>query len=193
MTCFCFACRLPFLQNDEAESESGSDGSSEEDSHKDSRTENKLFIEEDDLVTKEAPVDKLERVRQWNEEYNYVDKVDLRQNGDNLWHRNSTQKPVKNDNKSKSVNRSSSFKEINNNKIKDKLNKFEHFKEDSDTKIVKDKALLIPYVEKDGLKGKLQKFEKEIKDLETSVKESRQPSHPVRLEVNLTFVFLLTI
>ncbi|XP_060583691.1 trichohyalin-like isoform X3 [Ruditapes philippinarum] len=168
-------------RNVDAEIESGSEESSEEDSRKGDRTENKLFIEEDDLVTKEAPVDKFERVRQWNEESNNVDKVH-RQNSDNLWHKKSTENSAKSE-KSKPVDRSSSFKEINNNKIKDKLNKFEHFKDESDSKTVKDKALLISYVDKDGLKGKLQKFEKEIKDHEASIKEHRQPSHPVKLEL----------
>lgn len=107
----------------------------------------------------------MEFVRKWNEESNENQEV----YEDKKWSRSNSTKDVDQD---LSVERGSSAKEVNNNKIKDKLNKFEHLKDEGESESKKkEKRLLIPVVEKDGLKGKLQMFEKEIREQEVSKKE----------------------
>lgn len=186
---FGFACYFNILKQGDEEFESESEESSEKDNYGQDKRENKLFIEEDDLVTTEDTVDKFERVRQWNEHSNHVINVE-RQNHDNLW--------IKHENteKSRSVDKNGSVIEINNNKIRDKLDKFEHLKDESDTlKTVITRSVVIPHVEKDGLKGKLEKFEKEIKEQEVLAKDAhRQPKHVRKLQVKkfpvLCIIFL---
>lgn len=185
---FGFACYFTILKQGDEEFESESEGSSEKDNCRQDKRENKLFIEEDDLVTTEDTVDKFERVRQWNEHSNHMNNVE-RQNHDNLW--------IKHENaeKSRSVDKNGGLIEINNNKIRDKLDKFEHLKDESDTpKTVITRSVVIPHVEKDGLKGKLEKFEKEIKEQEVSAKDvHRQPKDVRKLEVKKFSVLLYYI
>ncbi|KAH3890470.1 hypothetical protein DPMN_014551 [Dreissena polymorpha] len=80
-----------------------------------------------------------------------------------------------------------SVREVNNNKIKDKLELFEHLKEEGDTvgrrtegdtvgrrtegDTVGRRTVLLPLTDGEGLKGKLAKFEQEIRDQEKGAKE----------------------
>lgn len=126
-----------------------------------------MFIDEDDLVSKDTVVDKLEYVRKWNEQSAKSQAAfdDRKRNSGD-----SSKEDSRADNQ---LDKGFNVKEVNNNKIKDKLNKFEHFgnESESDHKKTREKRI-IPVVEKDGLKGKVQLFEKEIQEQEAGKTES---------------------
>ena len=128
--------------------------------------------------------DKLDRVKQWNNENNVLNVQNLSDDGSSEKTNNSgnvqiTSSDENSSNKVQShhfmIERSPSFREreINNNKIRDKLDKFEHLVESGSEKVVKDRTV-VPVSEKsEGLQGRLEKFEKEIKDQEIAVKEKK--------------------
>lgn len=155
-----------------------SEGSSDDDSYNQQRDGNKLFIDEDDGNDTKRGSDAGKHVLSSKLDINVVQSEPKVSDGKNKIEFSVVHQ------KSLSLDRGSSL-EVNNNKIKEKLDKFEHLKDESDRKKSKDKSLIIPIVEKDGFKGKLKKFETEIKDQDSFKDKSHTRGHGAKSVVSV--------
>ncbi|WAR02460.1 TNNI4-like protein [Mya arenaria] len=158
--------------------DSDSQESYEED-QKEIEDDNRLFIDERELdvkdssknakgdtkLTESTKVDKFEQTRKWNEDSNSSSDREQK------WNKFETVIGSTEGAGDKSYISVASVKEVNNNKILDRLSKFENLKDESDASAKKPRDIAMLVAVPDGLKGKLQKFEQEIKEQENQAKD----------------------